>query len=497
MNEVEFALEILFSRITFYSGMVRERACDEIAKLLNYPNYYEKVFNRLLLWTENQTLESLNILSVIILIRAKDLNPSIVLPDFRVYKNLFHYNSLITWLLFGELYANRLDDKAFNYNFSEAVPIDFLPDNYFMKYIRSFIPPIYYDNAVKLEKEKGLPFIKSWGWEWSKLLERDEIIQDKSIIDYWGRNNEYHYVAFDPKMSEYYRSSYLRTINRFLNGKRISFAEALILSLKVIPIDFELWKIKSNEIPKWIPQLYTKGKEAIDTSCSIIFQQIQHTWSEHDKNDFIISECSCLIGESEIYNEFEIYGFFQKTYGAKEPELEKLSTELRWGNTLGKGGKNLLRFGGELKPNLFDSNIIEMKDWDIVSCALRAKPFNLPRWQWWRMYRDVWFPSLYFLNGETLIEINDSKISFIDDRNEIGYWFDWSVNLREQNLANLPPSTGQALMIKKDLIKKIEDERGFNFCWLCKLTNFSRKYSHEEFKEYPVFKTFGVSKIII
>jgi len=140
MNEVEFALEILFSRITFYSGMVRERACDEIAKLLNYPNYYEKVFNRLLLWTENQTLESLNILSVIILIRAKDLNPSIVLPDFRVYKNLFHYNSLITWLLFGELYANRLDDKAFNYNFSEAVPIDFLPDNYFMKYIRSFIP---------------------------------------------------------------------------------------------------------------------------------------------------------------------------------------------------------------------------------------------------------------------------------------------------------------------------------------------------------------------
>ena len=496
MNDEEFNLEILFSRIDNFSGMVRERTCNEIAKLLNNMLYYQKVLDRLIIWTQNQNLESLNIHAPIILIRAKDLNNEIKLPEFKYLKGFLKYNSILTWLLFSELYKMSIDVQEFNYNFSEPVPVGFQPDNFFTKYIQNFIPPVYSDIAMELEKNKRLPFTRTWGWEWKKLLERDKIKPDKSALDFWGRQDDYRYVAFDSKMSEYYRSAYLRAINRFLNNKSISFEEAILFSLKAIPIDFELWKIKPNLTPKWFPSLIDNNKKEIDISQSEIIQQIGHVWDSQFNNDFIISECSGLIGDGEKHNELELYGFFQKTSGSKEPDHEKLSSALHYGTSIGKGGINYLRFGGEIKPNLFEEHIVAVEDWDIVPISFSALPLNSLRWQWWRIWRAIWFPAPYLIKNYIKIENKPNKISFIDNNYEVAYWYDWVNNLREQVLANLPPSTGQALMIKKDLLTKIIDEEGFNFCWLLKLTSFTRNYSHEKFEEISSYKLFGNTKII-
>ena len=62
---VEHGLRLLFTQLTWPSGLVRERACVQIAKLLLDPEYSGETRARLIAWMKSQNLESVNALGLL------------------------------------------------------------------------------------------------------------------------------------------------------------------------------------------------------------------------------------------------------------------------------------------------------------------------------------------------------------------------------------------------------------------------------------------------
>lgn len=67
-------------------------------------------------------------------------------------------------------------------------------------------------------------------------------------------------------------------------------------------------------------------------------------------------------------------------------------------------------------------------------------------------------------------------------------------NLRED--ANLPPATGQCLMVKHDLIDSYTSKSRSRFCWIWRLTGYQREHSYQEYKTFSIEGQIGASNVI-
>ena len=79
---------------------------------------------------------------------------------------------------------------------------------------------------------------------------------------------------------------------------------------------------------------------------------------------------------------------------------------------------------------------------------------------------------------------------------EVGRWIDWTHNLREMTSANLTPSTGQMLLIRRSLVESEAAKLGGVFAWICKITTYDRKDGYGPFTEGHFVLDFGTTRIV-
>lgn len=497
MNRIDQELAFLFSRLTWPSGMVRERACVAIADLLLNSRWTEIVQRHLIRWMKAQTLESISAIGLLVLLRAKIQDSAFVISSTEQLLSALHKPSVLSWILMNELLPANVPPPNWTTLNSGSAPKDFEPEPFFTKYSRSFLPPIYSNLAEEIEASKSIPFVRQWAFEWRRILDSIDKKVSTGPIDFVGRKDSEHYVVIDFELSEVYRSAYLHALAWAMMIGALSENYARSLTIMTCPIDIGLWRLRPTSKPVWWPKAdEPEGK--IDTVPAQIWRQVEALWKKwrDQGDDWIIAEASGRVHEGTTAYDLEIFGLFQVCQGATAPSLEELAAWYRWENDI-QYGPCSLRFEGIIKPISSDTLAQSFGDWGVVPAACRVSPYTTPRWQFWRIYRDIWLPAPFLSSNQLTFQCSDDALIIRDGEEIIGRWTDWTDGLREKMTANLPPSTGHYLLVRRQKIEEFAAETNSVLCWICRLTGYHREYNYQPYKHFLDHHQYGATNIVI
>jgi len=488
-------LAFLFSRMTWPSLMVRERACTSIAELLIDKKHASKTMEYLKNWAKSQQLESVVVFALLALIRAKMLCLAFELPTLTVMLEMIDKPSALSYLLFKELGYNKTPKLDWSSICLPDSPKDFVPSNFFQKYCTNYLPPIYETHARHIEQKYGIPFYKHWAFEWKTILENIDRKPSSEPLHFWGRQEYEHYEAIDFLLSEVYRSAYLRTLAWTVAQNVFREENATYLAIETCPIDPSLWRIRSQPKPQWWP---TTGQSdgVIDTVASDIWQQVGNLWNENQKpeNYWIIAQATGRVYQAGSIYDLTIKGVFQACRGKNKPDLEEILREACCRITYVAKSAGL---DGYIGREPLDKFVKTIDDWDVLSVACQVWPYTTPRWQSRRLKRGVWVPAPFLASSAFKMGCMSESLNVFEGEDIIAKWQDWNWNLREKNSANLTPSTGEYLLVDRAMIERFTEKEKYRFCWICQLTQYYREHSHQEYKTYCYTREYGTSNIII
>ena len=471
----------MLSRLAWPSGMVRERACVAIADLLFDSRCAEITKRRLINWIRTQSLESILSIGLIIFLYNKTAHADYMLPSKEAITDAITKPSLLSHMILKELFPDEtisIDIQSMN---SGQVPDEFDISPFFIKYSRNFLPPVYMDIIEHIESEKGVPLVKQWAFEWNKILESEGKNPSAQTLNFFYENEYSDYtVVRDVYLSDIYRSAYLRTISWSIASETISEIDGKFLAIQTSSIDLGLWFLKSNLRPNWWP-MHKTSLESTDIPAQV-WDLTNTIWKKQQTSmdDWIIAEASGYVYKGNILYDLEINGFFQKNTDEYNYDLELLSNQYHKINEINYDpfGTGLI-FQGIIEPRSIDSFKTHFGDIIPASCFIR--PLTSPRWQFWRMYRQIWFPNPCISPHLLAFQCSNKAIIVTDFEEIIGKWVDWRDILREKATANLPPLTGQYLQIKRDKINEFMQENDLIFCWICRLIKYERDHSYKQY----------------
>ena len=328
---------------------------------------------------------------------------------------------------------------------------------------------------------------------------RLQIAPSTKAFNYWltKTSDGEHYVASDPKISEVYRSAYLRALARMAATGCIKRRDLSFLTALACPVDLDLWQLEPSARPCWWPQGKAPTSE-LDSSIGAIWDQVADLWEHQRDSEWRLAQASGFIRRDSSVYEMEIFGIFQKCLGPEEPKLADIANWYRVDNAISVYCPNHLRCRGTAEEVSLKHLAYQTGDWTMIPAAQSAHAAgNPPRWQSWRIYRHVWLPTPC-LNTNELVTFGLDRNLIITrfGDSEAGRWFDWGDGLGDRVSEPLPPPSGQALQIPQQLIAEFAQATSSTFCWVCRLTVYYRKETYEEYSVYSDHRGFGASHVI-
>ncbi|WP_270171038.1 hypothetical protein [Paenibacillus sp. SYP-B4298] len=477
--------DLLFARLEWPSGLVRERACLAIAELLCDPSESEITFAYLKDWIKAQKLESISLYGLIILHKARSIKPDLCFPE-DVTSNIFK-PSILTNLLLIEL-GMLPQDLNHSFFIMEREEVPKSHEKFFARNLKVY-PGAYI--VERIDQKTGNNFSEHWLHEWSNIVSELNLKLSRESFNYWGREDSEHYSVFDVMFSEIYRSAFLRSLAWAVNQHGFNLHEAIFLALRNCPVDLGLWNVKVGNKPDDWP-FVEKLESEIDTTPSKIWNQVNELWSKQQtsKNNLVHASGIVHTSDNLVYH-LQIIGVLQKCIGKEEPDIEEIHDHLERG--FGFGPSKLV-FNGRLKKEEIEG--IQSGDWLIMPLTKNIWPATIPRWQFWRM-NSIYLPHGALTEEPLEYECTEESIQILKYGAVIGEWKDWMYGFTEKTEANLPPNTGSVLDLNKEIIQSLCEEMEMTFSWLCKISCFSREYSYEKYKTTHFYDKFGGTNIIL
>ncbi len=489
-------LDVLLARLTWPSGMVRERACTALAKLLDDEKCREDVSKGLLDWVRSQDLESVACLGLLPFIRAKQLNSTVQLPTPDQLRQACARPSLLFELLLKDLLPDAAECGASVGGHAGTAPSGYRPCAKFFEQCSRVLPQIYREQAEWFLTHCRMPFMRQWAYETDHVGKglREADIPSAS---FWGRSDGEHYVAYDTPLSELFRSAYLRALAWLFEQSTEYRFYATAEAVRTLPIDLGLWQVAPRPAPDWWPVCQAPPDEELDTVPAQILKAIEDLWNHRRDTEWVVGAAGGRVAEGGTIYDLEIFGFFQQCMGPTTPSADDIFDAEPWVSSTVMLDPSSLRFCGIPIDSRSDRVDVILGDWLMVPCALPGHSHIVGCWQWWRFMRRVWLPL------PTLTQPDDYQIRCGEDRlavrtgeEEFAYWQDWTCGLTEKAEADLLPRTGNALMLKWSIIDRYAAENGLTFCWACRIKGHHRKYSGGDFKHVDVCKIFGANNLI-
>ncbi|GHO88202.1 hypothetical protein [Dictyobacter formicarum] len=497
----EQGLTWLLARLTWPMIRVRERACVELGRLLLHPQLGDLTQRTLLQWIASQRLESLAALGLLPFLLAHMEESTYIVPVADVLTSL-HAPSPLTWLLLNEIDANHTLSFAQACHHAETAPQDFAPTPFFVQYVNNFLPPGNADIIRRVEQQEHIPIWRQWAFEWQHLITLLGITPTQRELDEWHRRlpGGKRYVGIDTRLSEVYRSAFLRAI-AWAGAQGVHPRVAQFVAARACPVDLDLWRVSLQPRPVWWPQIVQPAGQ-IDTTAADIWRQVERLWEQRGGEEETVVAASGIIHDEETFYHLEITGLFQCCIGPQTPALADIAT---WkgggadteGMVLDLERSSPLQFGGEVVDQDPEVELRRFADWLVLPAACPVThSWAVPRWQMWRIERDMWLPASYLADSPLIVACEPSAIVIRTHESEIGRWIDWADGLGETTLEGIPPKSGQAVHVCKRVIEQFARQQKLTFCWLCHLTGYHREHQSREYRSFSEYRTYGASYLI-
>jgi hypothetical protein len=417
-------------------------------------------------------------------------------------------NSIIIEELLKEI-ASETKEKINRFpqyvTLKEIVP-SYEPNDFFNKYINTILAPFYLNKAQEIEGKTRKPFIKIWAYN-AEMLAKKENIELNSDLYFYGRHkNDKFLIGFSTKVSEIYRSAFLRVLHNFYIEKLISPNLYLEYSFVTLPVDLSFWNILPNRVPEWWPKLI--GFEDDDKKEKIATIQLEEPIENiirYNKNNKIVLTTEGAIRPTGGWREnpkhsFSLIGFGYKVVGSDFPSPEEVVKEiLHSPQTLLMATKTKYPISFLKNSPLFDifTDPIPIKGLIVFPLITRNIDLTITLWQYFRN-KNQSFNIVNELRSGLSISIKYNRWAYEDqNNNEVVIFKDWLEGLQERYEFKMPIPQGHYVLIDYDfLIKKLK-EFELRLGYILKTTFRTKKYSHDEVQKIDNFKFLNVSKIIL
>jgi len=242
---------LLFLRLDWPSPPIRERAATGIGSLIKSGELDPKVVFQ---WMGEQALETKIVTALLALQKAASLGHQFrseeLLPHIKksslaiekVFKNICFDATAVPLLKAKEVTA-RLPPK------------DYEPSEFFSKHITGFLPPFYFNEAVKISGNCGFDFVRDWAFESDQIIAELGVKEQIGSAERYMSGYENPILSFSPKLSEIYKSAFTRVLRFYSAQKRLPKEWTYTtLSDKTVPVDLSFWQIAPQKSPQWWPQ---------------------------------------------------------------------------------------------------------------------------------------------------------------------------------------------------------------------------------------------------
>lgn len=496
MSERNSQLAFLLSRLMWPAAPVSERAADALAGLLVADETSTETLDALLSWLGEQKLESATALGLLSLVRAADCDPAFVPPPSERLAQAIARPSILSQMLLEELDRAGPEPLDWSRLHSPDAPDGFVPSPFFDKYLGAFIPPVYALRASQIEQRALVPFTRQWAFEYRRLMEEMGLRESASALNFRGREHEEHYGPFNTRLSEVYRSSYLRTLAWTVARGGLTEAEARKLAVGTCPIDLDLWRVRMTSPPHWWPGPI-ESTEHIDTIPAQVWSAVDTAWRVQCNlaTTRLIVRAGGRVHEGGVVYDLDIFGAFQRKSGASQPEPADIAAALE--NEVVPHRPQGLRFAGELGWVEPEAVAMEMDDWIVVPASAITHPASSMPWQSRRAWRGLVLPMPYLAGRDASFRCVSDAVEVVAEGQVVATWHDWSFRLREIDLANLSPSTGFVLEVNRELVEAVEAGTGMAFIWVCKLTGYHRRHTYQRYETFSNYYVFGARRIVL
>ena len=393
------------------------------------------------------------------------------------------------------------------YREARTPPESYAVDRFFRRYITLFLVPYYVHEAEGIESRTSFRFTDMWSYEADRLMDESGIAREAGEApDFVGGRLDPVVSSFSSKISEVYRSAFLRTLNHCFSVGMIDKDPYLDAAFKTMPVELSSWKLRPSRMPDWWPTAITKvaddGKS--DSIIGVEFDREIDRVCEGIGNDLILG----MTGPAKCTDEKEshkhslritIVGFAYHTLGSDIPSADSLAKQLLY-----KPGK-FMRSSTAKRPFHFmesqgdhvqvPEGRLEIGDLVCEPLVARANDLTINLWQ---SYRDV----LTFLLADSLsnnlrLSLDQNRWVYSEDPDQIvASGYDWTNGIGERRNLGDNQQFGTYLTCDKRFLEDYLSRTGMRLGYLCAINHSYRKYDYEEPEEYSENRLINVSRII-
>jgi len=504
-------VDLLFQRLVWPSSLVRERAATAIGNLLADSSEKEEIYKRLLKWISNWKVESIIAMGLLSINKAFQVCKKKSDLSFVKIENIIssiQANSIIIEELLKEIASETKEkiNRVPQYAILKELKLSYEVNYFFNEYIKMILAPIYFIRAQEIEEKTRKPFIKIWAYNAEMLAKKENIELDSYHYFYGRHKNDKFLIGFSTKVSEIYRSAFLRVLHNFYSEKLIPPDFYLEYSFATLPVDLSFWNILPNRVPEWWPKLIgSKDSGKKEKLSTIQLKEPIENIIKYNKNNKIVLAAEGAIRlvkgwEENPKHSFSLIGFGYKVVGSDFPKPEEVTKEiLHSSQTLLTPTKAEHPISFLKNSLLFDifSEPIQIKDLLVFPLITRNIYLTINLWQYFRI-RNQSFNIVSELRSGLSISIKYNRWVYKDqNNNEVVIFKDWLEGLQERYEFEMPIPHANYVLIDNNFLTKKLKEYELRLGYILKTTFRDKKYSHEEVQKMENYKFLNVSKIIL
>lgn len=308
-----------------------------------------------------------------------------------------------------------------------ACPPDYSPTRFFNRYCKQYVAPIYYMHLSEIGRYTHVNAIQLWGWTFDQLA--DELAIKKDAHDFGGyvaQRKEGTIPCASSRVSEVFKSAYLRVLDALWSAKLLDDASFRALSSVVCPVDFSFWNIGVIERPAWWPQAST-GKERLESSDEWR-QTSDIALRDIEGRHLIFAAGPCSSPDEELQSiRFSLVPFGYRISGPRLPTPERIADLLdppTWSVDV-MNRKQLSFFEVPLSEwEASRQEGLRIGDVMLLPLLARINSTNINCWQYWRGTSPLMFPTELLAQGTASVEESGWHLEHDGRRTFSG--FDWT-----------------------------------------------------------------------
>lgn len=493
-------LDLLFLRLYLPNPNTRERSASAIAKLLCFSQSKEEIFKQLLDLIKDQKMESMIAIALLPIIKAFYVcGDKALLQYIKVdpIASSLPISSKVIEKLMGVIADLTGEDTPVlpAYAPIEKAPEDYTVNSFFSKHIKTFLAPIYHNRATQIEFNTWEPFIEQWSFTSESIIKETNLELDSSQVYYYASHAEDKFLmGFSTKVSEAFRSGFIRVLQQFYADNLIPEDFYLEYIYATLPIELSKWKILPQRSPAWWPKLDHTPEVKDNVLNPIILSNSPEKLIEGIDSMFIIGAEGAVQpsegwGETDPSCEFKLIAFGYEIIGTDLPTAEEVVEEfldsLPVLVTIPSKTKNPFNFLEDTKNHLpVGDKAVKVKDLVLHPLIARDRDLCIGLWQYYRDYYSG-FNLVQELSKNLNILINNDGWSFQDAFSKtITFHQDWLEGLKDRYYRGMPLPHGHFLKIDKEYLNNYLTEKKLKLGFILKKTYKTKSYDHDKTDEY-------------